>query len=261
MPMNHFYPEPAVCWRGTLALVVASLIGACGNEVGVPSAPDAGADAVEMERTTASRFTCMDRARAGLPSGVYTLSDDGSKSKAYCENDTFGGGWRLISARRSDHGTLFGEQSCLDPAISCSGRLPRTQMCEVGEGEIMLATSDGSHWLVLPGARLLTAFLTREREIATHNSCDFPHACERFAEPLPIIAHAGFEPASPIIESLWAMSGGLGFLPPHANGNYMAVFNMGPYNGIPGALYLTQDTLGDAVNGLPGALYHRCPME
>ncbi len=55
------------------------------------------------------------------------------------------------------------------------------------------------------------------------------------------------------------LSGGLSM---ERDGVVIAAFNMAPYNGHPGALYLNSargdDAFGDVADGEPGGLLHRC---
>lgn len=206
--------------------------------------------------------SCAEVACAGCGNGVYSLSGGGTADAAYCENQIAGGGWRLISARVRDEGTLFGEERCLSPAESCSGRLFDHEVCESGDGQILFSTVAGETWLAVSSSSLLHDFLTRRRELLPENFIDEPHFWDRLPEPLQVVGHSSnFEPLAIQVDILGILSGGMALR--DTDGRIIVAFNQAPFDRVGGALYINSVNagdreVGDVVEGGPGALFYRC---
>lgn len=204
------------------------------------------------DQPAAEVASCMDTMTHDPKSGVYALGG----RPLYCENRLAGGGFRLVSARRSDEGALFGEETCLSPEQSCSGSLTEDEVA-VGEGTLLLASADRAYWLHIASNSVFDDFLTRRRALEEGNFCHGQHFCNVLPEPLAIISHsANFQPAADEIASLWLTSGGVGLTGP--KGEMIGAFNLAPYYGQSGALFLYgDDGQGPVLNGVPGALFYR----
>ena len=197
----------------------------------------------------------------GDASGVYTFAGDaGNQRTVYCENGLAGGGWRLVSVRQRDEGALFGDQACVTVEHSCSGHLDPDELLGYA-GEMLLTTTDGSHWLRVASHPILDDFLARRRALDTENYCQTPHYCQVLPEPLAILGHsANFTPTAELVATLWVMSGGLALRA--SDGEVIATFNSAPYNNHDGALYINDANsaghgFGNVVDGAPGALFYR----
>ena len=204
---------------------------------------------------------CADVASAGWPDGVYSLAAGDTEYAAYCENDIAGGGWRLVSARTRDEGALFGEELCLSPTESCSGHLFDHEICESGDGQILLSTAAGEYWLVVSSNSLLHEYLARRRELLPENFIDEPHFWGRLSEPLPVVEHSSnFEPLAKWVAVVGVLSGGLALRA--TEGHIIVAFNQAPFDREDGALYINSvnagERVGDVVEGEPGALFYRC---
>lgn len=213
-----------------------------------------GCMALDDSTIDAPPADCADIMARGLDSGVYTLADGRA---VYCENRIAGGGFQLVSVRQRDEGVLFGDQRCLSTHRSCSGWLTEGAML-TGEGTVLLASTDGSYWLQMPSDPVLDDFLARRRQLHDTNFCHAPHFCGLLDRALPVLAHSpNFEPLSELVASLWITSGGLGLRAP--DGGVIAAFNLAPYDGEDGALFIGDRDHGEsaAVNGVPGALFYR----
>ena len=104
--------------------------------------------------------SCLDALGEDLSAadGTYTIDIDGpggsfGPSAVYCDMQTDGGGWQLISAIRNDDGNavIFGTSACTNrtPATNCAGRLQVPQVSSAAE---IMVYDEGSHdWMSYHG--------------------------------------------------------------------------------------------------------------